>query len=248
MSESDPDQHRPDPGDEVDTSEFEAGSLRSRRGRPWRAGPASPVKLLAQLAGAAALVFAVVAVLFLRPAGSPEKADNISTAARATPAPGRASPQPSYSPMRSAELRWHMRHRRAAHRGVHVGTNPTSPAPSWPVRPSAQPAGQAVKAEVGGEITCLSGKSVEGVWVQADVDPGYAPWQGVRVSGKAFGSTSKWWWWLPRGESYSLKVGCGGTQASWGVATSTALVSGTRNSFDCIDITWDAGYGTCYEA
>jgi hypothetical protein len=249
MSEPDPDGYRSDPGDEVDTTEFEVGGLRSRRGPSRWPGSASPVKLLARLAGVAALVFAVVAIFLLRPTGSRDKADNVSMSARAAAASGRApSPSPSYSRARSARLRRHVRHQGGADRVLLAGTNPDGhPAPAWPAQPS-QPAGRAVRVEVGGEVTCLSGQSVEGVWLQAAAHPGFAPWQGVQVRGKAFGSTSKWWWWLPGGESYSLKVGCGGTQVSWGVVTSTAVVTGTQNSFDCIDIASDTGYGTCYDA
>jgi hypothetical protein len=99
---------------------------------------------------------------------------------------------------------------------------------------------------IGGEVTCLSGRSVEGVWVQASVNAGFAKWIGIQVPGKTTGSTSRWWWWLPRGEPYSLRIGCGGSQARWGLTCRTQIVSGMPTSFACIDIKGKVGYGTCY--
>ena len=91
-----------------------------------------------------------------------------------------------------------------------------------------------------GQVSCVSGNSVEGVWVQAAKGSGFAPWQGL-----GNGSTSDWWFTLPRSEPYALHVGCGGTTASWKVATYSPTVSGGHNSFNCFDVAGAAGYGTC---
>lgn len=209
---------------------------------PQRSGSAGPVKLLARLAGVLALVFAVVAIIVLHSTARHQVAGNVSTPART------ATPTPSPHHQRPARHKPRRRHA-SAEPVAAVNLAPATPSPPVKVRHThksrtRRPA--ASKVEVGGQVTCLSGKSVEGVWVQADADAGYAPWQGVNVPGKAFGSTSRWWWRLPKGESYSLHVGCGGTQANWGVAADTSVVSGTPNSFDCIDLPAQAGYRTCY--
>jgi hypothetical protein len=266
MSEPDLDGYWSEPEGQADTTESEFGRFWSQPEPPPRQpNAARPVKLLARLAGVIALVFAVVAVFLLRPARGHDTADVIITPTRTATAPSRAaSPKPSHPRAtrprkRPAHHRTRPKHAGAVTRVVVEQVPPTvtaQPSPKPSARPASKPtknpvkapAKKTVKVEVSGEVTCLSGNSVEGVWVQADVDSGFAPWQGVNVSGKAFGSTSKWWWWLPRGESYSLHVGCGGTQASWAVAVYTPVVSGTPNSFDCIDIASDAGYGTCYVA
>jgi hypothetical protein len=94
--------------------------------------------------------------------------------------------------------------------------------------------------KVTGQVSCESGKSVEGVWVQASDGPGYASWKGL-----GNGSTSDWWFTLPKDESYSLHVGCGGSTSSWAVATYSPTVTGAQNSFNCYDVAGEANYGTC---
>jgi hypothetical protein len=105
---------------------------------------------------------------------------------------------------------------------------------------SAAPAASTASFKVTGQVSCLSGNSVEGVWVQTNNGSAYAPWKGL-----GNGSTSDWWFTLPTQESYSLHVGCGGSTASWAVATYSPVVSGAHNSFNCYDIAGEAGYGTC---
>jgi hypothetical protein len=98
----------------------------------------------------------------------------------------------------------------------------------------------ATSFSITGQVSCVSGNSVEGVWVQASRGSGFASWQGL-----GNGSTSDWWFTLPATESYSLHVGCGGSTASWKVATYSPTVSGGHNSFNCFDVAGAAGYGTC---
>jgi hypothetical protein len=258
MSESDLNGYWSEPEGPADTTESEFGRFWSQPKPPRQPDPARPVKLLARLAGVSAVVFAVVAVFLLLPARGHDSADVIITPTRTATAPSRAaSPKPTAHPRarqpheRPAKHRTRRKHARVVTRVVVEQVPPTvtaQPSPKPSARPASKPtkkpvkvpAKKTAKVEVSGEVTCLSGNSVEGVWVQAGAHSGFAPWQG--------GSTSKWWWWLPQGESYSLHVGCGGTQASWAVAVYTPVVSGTPNSFDCIDIASDAGYGTCYVA
>jgi hypothetical protein len=94
--------------------------------------------------------------------------------------------------------------------------------------------------KVTGQVSCESGKSVEGVWVQASDGHGYASWKGL-----GNGSTSDWWFTLPKDESYSLHVGCGGSTSSWAVSTYSPTVTGAQNSFNCYDVAGEANYGTC---
>lgn len=94
--------------------------------------------------------------------------------------------------------------------------------------------------QISGTISCVSGHSVEGVWVQATQGSGYSPWQGI-----GDGSTSRYWYTLPSTMSFSLHVGCGGTTASWGISLSTPLVSGPVANFTCHDVSGQAEYGAC---
>jgi hypothetical protein len=110
------------------------------------------------------------------------------------------------------------------------------PAPA----PAPAPAPTTTAVKIGGQVSCTSGRSVEGVWVQAAKGSGFAPWKGL-----GNGSTSDYWYTLPVSEPYSLHVGCGGTQANWGVALYSPTVGGTHNSFNCIDVAGRPGYGTC---
>ena len=91
-----------------------------------------------------------------------------------------------------------------------------------------------------GQVSCVSGNSVEGVWVQAADGAGWAPWQGL-----GNGSTSNWWFTLPENEAWSLHVGCGGSTSSWAVADYTPWVTGSYNAFNCYDVAGQADYGTC---
>jgi hypothetical protein len=106
--------------------------------------------------------------------------------------------------------------------------------------PASSAPDRTVSFKISGEVSCVSGNSVEGVWVQASDGAGWAPWQGL-----GNGSTSTWWYTLPKDESYSLHVGCGGTTSNWAVATYTPTVTGSSNSFNCYDVAGQADYGTC---
>jgi len=95
---------------------------------------------------------------------------------------------------------------------------------------------------ISGQIACLSGNSVEGVWVAAAKGAGYSPWQG---HGSGSTTTFSFNYTLPLSEAYSLHVGCGGTTASWAVACDSVTVTSAENSFVCDDVAGQAGYGTC---
>jgi hypothetical protein len=93
---------------------------------------------------------------------------------------------------------------------------------------------------VSGTVSCVSGDSVEGVWVQADDGAGWAPWVGL-----GNGSTSTWSFTLPEQESYSLHIGCGGTTASWAVADYSPAITAATSAFNCVDVSTEANYGAC---
>jgi len=215
--------------------------------RPPRS--ARPVMLLARLAGVLAVTFSVIAVIVLHSTASPRLAGDVVTPTRTTSPTSSARPAGPHlklsRPVKSAGLARGQARKRGghAHHRRPGGVRPTGAVTSTPA--TRNPV--ASTAVISGEVTCMSGHSIEGVWVQASGRSGFAPWQGVRVPGKAFGSTSRWWWKLPHGDSYSLHVGCGGTQANWGVAGHTKAVSGTRHSFDCVDIKSKPGFGRCFE-
>lgn len=121
--------------------------------------------------------------------------------------------------------------------------NPAQPSPhstphtSAPAASSPKPSGPVT---VTGQISCSSGKSVVGVWVEAAQGRGWSPWKGV-----GDGKNADYWYTLPTQETYSLHIGCGGTKSSWAVATETPYVGGTHNSFNCFDVPGKLGYGTC---
>ena len=126
----------------------------------------------------------------------------------------------------------------------------SSPAPpktvtktaSAPAKAAPPPSSSKAPApyQISGTISCLSGQSVEGVWVQAAQGSGYSPWQGT-----GDGSTARYWYTLPSETSFSLHVGCGGTPDTWGISVSTPLVPGPVADFMCHDVAGQADYGGC---
>jgi serine/threonine-protein kinase len=93
---------------------------------------------------------------------------------------------------------------------------------------------------VTGQLSCLTGNAVVGVWVQADVGKGFANWQLV-----AGGKATQYWYQLPEPESFSLVVGCGGTQQDWQVSAKVDGISERIASFSCDDKAGTADYAEC---
>lgn len=117
------------------------------------------------------------------------------------------------------------------------GSHATTVAKPPAAPPKTAPANTPVT--IGGQLTCSSGKSIEGVWVSTTTGSGYAPWQGLG------NNVSKYWYTLPTSEPYSVHVGCGGTQADWGVACYGPQVTNPADSFECFDVSGAGGYETC---
>ena len=128
------------------------------------------------------------------------------------------------------------RHRKTG--GQHAAAPPVAQAPPAPAPPPAPPPSGPFK--ISGSVSCISGNGVEGVWVAAGSGAGWSPWQG-----QGNGATATFWYTLPKKESYSLHVGCGGSPSSWKVATYSVTVSTAVNNFACDDVPGQANYGTC---
>jgi hypothetical protein len=120
------------------------------------------------------------------------------------------------------------------------------PAPGPSLPPSAtSPAAPTTSTSSGtffvtGQLSCVSGKAIVGVWVQASQGSGFSSWKSI-----GDGSTADYWYTLSTTESYSLHVGCGGTPQTWEVAAYSPVVSGSHNSFDCIDVASNPNYAKC---
>lgn len=90
---------------------------------------------------------------------------------------------------------------------------------------------------VSGYVTCVSQRSVVGVWVQAvNGGSGWASW-----SPQPENYSARYQYSLPYGGQYAIHVGCGGTPARWATANYSDNVGGTNNSFTCYDVP-NAGY------
>jgi hypothetical protein len=130
---------------------------------------------------------------------------------------------------------------------------PLAPAPPQPAAPNSAPArAQAPSAphstapnstpfHISGSVSCISGNTVEGVWVAASKGSGYSPW-----TGQGNGASASFTYTLPLHESYSLHVGCGGSTSSWKVATYSVTVSTAVNNFACDDVPGQSGFGSCH--
>lgn len=92
---------------------------------------------------------------------------------------------------------------------------------------SASPAGAATS--VAGSVSCVSGRSVVGVWIKAE--KGGSGWAKRTGSG----STQRYSYSLPKGGRYQVHVGCGGSAKKWATNNKSSYVSGRSNSFTCYD-------------
>jgi hypothetical protein len=80
----------------------------------------------------------------------------------------------------------------------------------------------------------------EGIWIVAKSGgSGWAKWTGVTAT------TARYNYTLPKGGSYAVHVGCGGTLASWQTAPDSNFVSGTSNNFICYDVAGQPKFDFC---
>lgn len=119
---------------------------------------------------------------------------------------------------------------------IPASTASTTAGPSVPIAVGSA----AARLAVSGQVTCTSGKAVEGIWVAAIDGAGFATWTGVGA-----GSTASYHYTLPGAEPYSLHVGCGGSTSAWDIADYSPQVTASQNSFACVDVVGAAGFGTC---
>jgi hypothetical protein len=122
-----------------------------------------------------------------------------------------------------------------------ASTPPSTSAPQAQVQ-AQPPSSASTGIEVTGQVNCTSGHPVEGFWIEAvnnNKQSGWASWK------YATGTNADYWYWLPTTQPYKMSVGCGGSRATWAVATYAPQVSGQHNSFNCYDVKGQAHYGTC---
>jgi hypothetical protein len=133
-------------------------------------------------------------------------------------------------------------HSEPAQHGEGTSSVPHQQYPKTPSPSASKASPTASVFHVGGQVSCRSGGPVVGVWVQTtrSADARFADWKPVGSRSTANWSTS-----LPRNESYSLHVGCGGTPAKWSTSDTTGVFSGASNSFSCDDVAGDRNYLTC---
>jgi hypothetical protein len=96
---------------------------------------------------------------------------------------------------------------------------------------TAAPADAAAPRTISGQVTCVSGRNVVGVWITAsNGGSGWAPWKAH----SALPSQANYSFRLPAGGSYKVTVGCGGTPQQWASSNHSNVTSGSA-SFTCYD-------------
>ena len=94
---------------------------------------------------------------------------------------------------------------------------------------------------VRGDVTCLSGAPVEGVWVVAS--SGGSGWASYYYEGSDWYKYSRV---LPYGGWYSLHVGCGGSPSYWALSLTTAYTTRTYGTVECDDVKYGSAGGQAY--
>lgn len=89
---------------------------------------------------------------------------------------------------------------------------------------------------VGGSVSCVTGRAVEGIWVVAN--SGGSNWARMNVAGGTSSAVS-WSYTLPNGGSYSLHVGCGGSPSSWASTSTSGNYSGGSGGMLCYDLRYE---------
>jgi hypothetical protein len=155
----------------------------------------------------------------LRPSARPRPAAGVLPAAPASgPQPGGPVPAPAPAPV------------------SHPAPKPARPAPKA-VHPAPPPA----KIAASGQVTCLSGNAVEGVWVVGQGGgTGWAAWSPSGSQSVATFSRT-----IPN-SAWEVHVGCGGSPQSWQVATSSGWITGTSQGITCDDISGQGQFGECF--
>lgn len=93
-----------------------------------------------------------------------------------------------------------------------------------------------------GNVSCRSGRPVEGIWVAEATGLGlFAPWNRppARPADAAYHAA------IPARVAYLLHVGCGGSAQTWLVSAASPSTTMTALSVVCDDIAADPAYNTC---
>lgn len=121
-----------------------------------------------------------------------------------------------------------------------VYTYPVSPGSPYPgVFASDSP------STVSGVLSCQSGAVIAGVWVQAVQDghpgSGFAAFQITPD-----GEHTKYWFALPRMQTYDLSIGCGKNSAGgWAATVKADGLTSPTETFKCYDEPGDVNYPKC---
>jgi hypothetical protein len=95
-----------------------------------------------------------------------------------------------------------------------------------------------------GQVTCRSGASVAGVWIQTETGTN-SGWASTRPTGS---DAAGYEYVVPANAKYSVHVGCGGTRAKWANEDRSAFFTPSGRSFVCDDHPVPGAarpYGTC---
>jgi hypothetical protein len=101
--------------------------------------------------------------------------------------------------------------------------------------------------EAKGTVTCPTGKSVEGVWIDADTGQGWAQWHPKSPQSRNIATYNRN---VGEPTHYSVHVGCGGTPDNWEQADYAQKPPATTD----VMVTWHCGpnpaqpsaiHGTC---
>jgi hypothetical protein len=100
-----------------------------------------------------------------------------------------------------------------------------------------------VPVAVAGQVRCLSGRVVTGIWVEAsNGGSDWAFWRSQAEDRAAADFTHT----LPFGGAYSVHVGCGGSGAHWETASWSSFVRDQTHHFACDDAKASPGHnGVC---
>ena len=96
---------------------------------------------------------------------------------------------------------------------------------------------------VSGQVRCMSGKPVVGVWVHDSIPVTGDFAELLPIPGDP--SVAVYIYRRVRGPEYSVSVGCGGTSHDWGIGIHSGSVPGTLSDFECFDDLHKPGGGTC---
>jgi hypothetical protein len=100
----------------------------------------------------------------------------------------------------------------------------------------------APKETVSGLVSCRTGRSVVNVWLAEDTGVGLYVTKGTDEESR---STTAYRATIPKGVTYQLHVGCGGSPQNWAMSASSINTTAVSLTVKCDDVRGDPAYGTC---